>query len=211
MSWRDDLGGPKGEPRIEFVRREPAFEGFFRLDRVHMRHLRYDGQWTPVFTREIFERGESACILLYDPKLSLVVLVEQFRGAAARGEAGPWLVEVVAGIVEGGESPESVARREAVEEAGCTVSDIIHIGKYWLSPGGTSERTDLYVGRVDASAAGGIHGLEEEVEDIRVVVVPLDEAVAACGNQITTAPAVILLQWLALQRNEVARRWGVEP
>lgn len=211
MSWRDGIGGPEGEPRVEIIGRETVFEGFFRLDRVRLRHRRYDGRWTPEITREIFERGESACVLLYDPALSVVVLAEQFRGAAARGPAGPWLIEVVAGIVDGDEDPESVARREAVEEAGCPLTDIIHVGKYWLSPGGSSERTDLYVGRVDASGAGGIHGLEEEVEDIRVVVVPLDAAIQACGSLITTAPAVILLQWLALHRNEVARRWEARP
>jgi len=209
MSKISGARGPSGNERVEVVERTPVFEGFFRLDRLRLRHLRYDGSWTGEITREIFERGSSACVLLYDPHAECVVLIEQFRAAAVDAPGGPWLIEVVAGIIESAEPADAVVRREAEEEAGCQPTDLIHIGRIWLSPGGSSEQADLFVGRIDATSAGGIHGLAEEAEDIRVIKFGLDEAVAECGKGIDTAPAIMLLQWLGMNRDAVHRHWGL--
>ena len=160
---------------VDVIAIETPFEGYFRVDRYHLRHRLHEGGMGAEISREIFERGHAAACLLYDPDLDLLVMVEQFRAGAyaARqspwygNDASPWLIEIIAGIIEEGEEPEDVVRREALEEAGCTVQEIELICHYLVTPGGSTESMFVYCGRVDASNAGGVHGLEEEGEDIR--------------------------------------------
>lgn len=189
---------------FEVVDRVIGYQGHFRLERVSVRFRLYAGGWSHVIDREVFERGHAACVLLYDPDLDRVVLVEQFRAAAIDSPGGPWLIETVAGIIEPGETPDEVVRRETREEAGCEVGDLERIGEILVSAGGSSERLTLYCGRVDASTADGIHGLAEEGEDIRVVTMSADEAFAAVADgRIRVTNAVIPLQWLALNHNRL--------
>jgi ADP-ribose pyrophosphatase len=118
-------------------------------------------------------------------------------------------VEIVAGIIEDGETAEDVVRREAVEEAGCEVRDLIPIADYLVSPGGTSECISLFCGRVDSSGAGGFHGQAEEHEDIRVTVVPFARAAQMLQDrQVDNATALVSLQWLVINRDRVRREWG---
>lgn len=193
---------------FEILDRELCFQGFFRLERYRLRHTLFGGGWSGELTRELLERGQAAAILLYDPEQDSVVLIEQFRIGALTAPDGPWLLEIVAGIVDEHETGEDVARREAMEEAGCAVLDLIPICEYLVSPGGTSERIKVYCGRVDASGAGGIHGLAHEGEDICVHVVPFAEALDMLNaGRIDSASPIIALQWLALHREDVRRRW----
>jgi ADP-ribose pyrophosphatase len=188
--------------------KEVCYRGFFRLERYRLRHTLFAGGWSEELDRELLERGHAAAVLLYDPACDAVVLVEQFRIGALASPRGPWLIEIVAGIVGPGESGADVARREAVEEAGCTVQDLIPICDYLVSPGGSSERIALFCARVDSRNAGGIHGLAHEGEDIRVRVVPFAEALDMVRDgRIDSASPIIALQWLALNRTEVRRRW----
>ena len=198
------------ESDLDILEKQTVFQGYFRIDRYRLRHRKFDGGWSEVISREIFERGHAVSVLLYDPGRDEVVLIEQFRiGAVAAGRPG-WLIEVVAGIIDEGETPEAVARRESLEEAGCVVGDMIRIGDYLVSPGGSSESNILFCGRVDAGAAGGIHGLAHEHEDIRVKVLPSDQAIAhADSGVISNAATLIALNWLARNRDLLRRRWGV--
>ncbi len=187
----------------EIVAREAGYDGFFRLDRLRVRFRRYDGDWSEVITREVLERGHAAGVLLYDPERDEVVLVEQFRAPAVDAPGGPWLIETVAGIIEAGETPEDVARRETREETSLTVGALERIGAFMLSPGGASECITLFCGRVDSRDAGGVHGIDDE--DIRTVVMDTDAALAAVADgRIVAANAVIALQWLALNRARLA-------
>jgi ADP-ribose pyrophosphatase len=159
--------------------------------------------------REVFERGHATAVLPYDPVRDVVVLIEQFRAGAYAAGSDPWLIEIVAGIIEESESPDAVARREAVEEAGLTLSELQPIGEVFVSPGGSTETVTIFCGRCDASTAGGIHGIDDEDEDIRVIVQPFVAAFADLGaGRIRSAPAVIALQWLALNRAELRARWA---
>jgi ADP-ribose pyrophosphatase len=138
-----------------------------------------------------------------------VVLVEQFRIGALEAPGDPWLLEIVAGVIDKpDETPEDVVRREAVEEANCYIQDIVHICDYFVSPGGTSERISLFCGKVDAVGVGGVCGLEEEAEDIRVTVMPFPEAIAQlqAGNIKSAAP-IIALQWLQLNHDQLRVQW----
>jgi ADP-ribose pyrophosphatase len=198
-----------GNLQFEILETSTGYAGFFRLMRYRLRHRLYNGNWSPVLTRELFERGHAAALLPYDPVADRVILIEQFRIGALEATGGPWLLEIVAGIIEPSETPEDVVRREAVEEMGCPVQEVVPICEYYVSPGGTSERISLFCGKVDASQAGGIHGLADESEDIRVVPMSADEAIARMqAGAIVSAAPIIALQWLALNRDQMRRRWG---
>ena len=201
---------PAPSNRVEIVETTKAYEGYFEIDRHRLRHQRFAGDWTPILSREVFERGHAVCLLPYDPKRDEVVLIEQFRiGAYVAGQE-PWLMEVVAGIIEPGESAEEVARREATEEADLTIGRLVDIGEILASPGGTSETFRLYCGEAQTAGAGGCHGLHDEGEDIKVHVMSrLDalERLASCS--IVSAPAVIALQWLALNHARLMNEWGL--
>lgn len=153
-------------------------------------------------------RPDATCVLLYDPLRDEVVLIEQFRAGALGRDQVPWLMELVAGIHDKDEDPEAVARREAQEEAGLSVAEMEPILSYLVSPGGSDEMVHLYCGRVDASQAEGIHGLDEEDEDIRVHVFPAGEAIAMVGTTaVNNAAAVIALQWFGTHRERVRKKW----
>ena len=174
-----------------------VYQGFFTLQVYRFKHRLFAGGWSEVYEREIFERGESACILLYDPNADKVVLVEQFRAAAIPAPSGPWSLELVAGMVDKGKNPEETVRSEAQEEAGCPVEQVIPIGSCLLSPGGTTERVWLFCGLVNSEGLGGIHGLPEEHEDIKVHVVPRLQALEWLENDaIDNATTIIGLRWL---------------
>lgn len=199
---------PKPDPRIEIREKATPFKGYFQVDRYRLRHRKFDGGWTEEMTREVFERGHAAAVLLYDPERDAVVLIEQFRPGAYAAGLDPWLIEVVAGIIEEGETPEEVVRREAVEEAGCTVTALHPIGCFIASPGASSETVVVFCGRCDSRGAGGIHGLDHEHEDIRVLALGRQEALErlAAGG-IANLPAVVALQWLALNYTEIRSIW----
>ncbi len=196
------------DPDVEILAHETCFQGYFRIDRYRLRHRLHDGGWSGEMTRELFERGHAVAVLPYDPAADAVVLIEQFRiGAYAAGFA-PWLIEIVAGIIDPGETAEAVARREAQEEAGCVLRELVPVHRYLSSPGGMSESVALFCGRVDSSGVGGVHGLADEHEDIRVEVVPWAEARRRLDDgEIRNSVTIIALQWLALHRDALRRRW----
>jgi ADP-ribose pyrophosphatase len=194
---------------VEIIEKTTPFQGYFRVDRYTLRHRRHDGGWTAPMTREIFERGHAVSVLLYDPDRDEVGLIEQFRpGALAAGWA-PWLVEVVAGIIDDGDDPEATAIREAQEEAGVAISQLVRVCKYLVTPGGSTESMEIYCARVDSASLGGIHGLDEENEDIRVFSVPTDEAIGWIETgKVANSCAIIALQWLALNRQKLKALWN---
>jgi ADP-ribose pyrophosphatase len=158
--------------------------------------------------REVFERGHAVGLLLYDPDRDAVGLIEQFRPGAYAAGMHPWLIEVVAGIIEEGETAEMVATREAREEAGVTVDDLVPMLHCLMSPGGSSETMRLFCGRIDSTVFGGLHGIAEEHEDIRVFTLPAEEAFAwLTSGRINNATCILALQWLALNRPMLRDRW----
>lgn len=180
---------------------ETLFEKYFRLDEFQVSHELYGGGSSPVITREIFERGSVVAVLPYDAARDCVVLIEQFRAGAIDDAHKPWLIECVAGVIEDGETVGEVAIREAVEEAGCEIDRLEPITHCYVSPGATTELCSLFCGIADSEGIGGIHGLEHENEDILVQVVDAREAFAwVREGRIRSAPTIIALQWLELNR-----------
>ena len=183
------------------------YRGFFRLEQYQIRYDRFAGGSNTVI-REIFERGDAVSVLPYDPQRDEIVLIEQFRPGAVRFPGSPWLLELIAGMLEASQTPEQTARREAFEEAGCELTDIFPVYRYLVSPGGTTEATTLFVGRTDTSGLGGVHGLHEEHEDIKVHVLSVDRALELLNTgKIENAVTIIGLQWLALNRAALRQRW----
>lgn len=192
------------------IEKETPFSGFFRVHKYWLKHTLYEGGWSEVIGREVFERGSCIAVLLYDPDTDSVILIEQFRAGALQNTdtERAWLIEIVAGAIEEGETAEAVAYRESLEEAGCTIEELMVINEFYTSPGGTSEKITLFCGKVDSRQIGGIHGLDHEHEDILVRVVPFNEAYAMVeDNTIESAIPIIALQWLALNKNTLREQW----
>jgi ADP-ribose pyrophosphatase len=188
----------------EVIEQTPVYRGFFSLSKFRVRHTLFAGGWSEPLTRELFHRGRCVAVAPYDPVTGQVILVEQFRIGALGDKPVPWLIEIVAGAVEPGESPEDVAHREALEEAGCRLDRLIRIGEFYTTPGGCSEKITVFCGLTDCRQAGGIFGLDEEDEDIRALVVSLDEALAwVDSGVIDSIIPVLALQWLALNRERL--------
>jgi ADP-ribose pyrophosphatase len=192
------------EKEFEIIEEAPLYRGFFNLSRIRLRHTLFQGGWCEPLDRELFHRGRCVAVVPYDPEADRVVLIEQFRIGALRVKDDPWLLEIVAGAVEEGESPEDVARRETLEEAGCEIRELIRIGEFFTTPGGCSERITLFCGLIDSEGAGGVHGLAEEQEDIRAFPVDFAEAMAFVEQGlIDSAIPIIGLQWLSLNRERL--------
>lgn len=195
----------------EILKREVIYEGRYRYVIYHIRYRLYNGGWSETVTREVMERSSAAAVLPYDPYLDRVVLIEQFRPGAIAHPTNPWTTEIVAGVIEHNETPDEVAMREAEEEAGCTIKALYPVQEFFVSPSCSTEYMTIYCGKVDASNIGGIHGLSAESENIRAYSLPAEEAFEKLRTgHINTAPAIVALHWLHLNRHLLQALW-VEP
>ena len=194
--------------QYEIVQTDEAYQGFLKIHRYRLRHERFQGGESGILVRERLEDLRAASVLLYDPKLDQVVLVEQFRIGAVGHEASPWLLETVGGYVPAQEPDEAVARRESLEEANCEIGRLERICEFMVSPGISVDRIALFCGEVDASKASGVYGLDHEGEDIRVVVMDAEAAIGELyGGRANSTSIVIALQWLAMHRAALRERW----
>ncbi|WP_218352342.1 ADP-ribose diphosphatase [Alteromonas lipotrueiana] len=193
---------------VKILHKEPLYDGFFKMVRYDFRHKLFNGGWTDTVQREIFERGHAVAVLPYDPKTEEFVLIEQIRIGALPTSKTPWLIEIIAGIIDEGESPESVCHREAHEEAGIQLEDLTKALSYLSSPGGTTERIHVFVGRTDATLAHGVHGLPTESEDIKVYRVAEQDAWNWLqSGQIDNAASIIALQWFFIHKQTLLENW----
>jgi ADP-ribose pyrophosphatase len=196
-------------PDLQIIDATTQFARHLRIDVVRFRHRRFDGGWSGERVFDICRRGAAAAVVLYDPALDCVVLIEQFRPAALYGGRSPWQIEAVAGLVDSDEPPEAVAAREIGEETGlAAIGPLVPIQCMLPACGSFDEVVWLYCGRVDASAAGGVHGLAEEHEDIRVIVKTIAEVEAMLdAGRIESAHTLIGLYWLLRHREGLRREW----
>jgi ADP-ribose pyrophosphatase len=202
--------GPPGHPDVEIVAATEGFERFLRMDVIRFRHRRFSGEWSAVQTHDVLRRGQAAAIVLYDPERDAVVLVEQFRLPALLAGASPWQIEVAAGLIDPGETPEMVAIRETREETGLALDgEPIPIQRYLPSPGASDESVFLFCARIDSTLASGLHGVLAEGEDIRVVVKTLAEIEALLdAGRIENGHTLVALYWLLRHRGRLRRRWA---
>lgn len=191
---------------VEIISVDPLYQGFFKINQFKFTHALFEGGQSEEVCREIFERGHAVAVLPYDPVTNKVVLIEQLRIGALATKDSPWLLEVIAGMIDKPEAKEQVAIREAEEEAGLTIKELHPMLSYLSSPGGSTERLYLYLGIVDCKNVGGIFGLEEEQEDIKVHVFDYNDAIDLLkSGDLDNAATVICMQWLALNKSQIDR------
>lgn len=203
---RPKVGWDCSADRIEVTGAQADHAGYFVAETVTLRHPQFDGGMSEEITREVFVAADAAIILPYDPVRDRVLLVEQFRmGPWRRGATYPWMLEPVAGRVDPGETPEDCVRREAVEEAGLELREVIEIGTGYPTPGYSTEYFYIYCGLCDLpDGTEGQHGQEDEHEDIRTHV--LDWAQAEdllSGGEANNIPLVLALTWLSRERSRL--------
>lgn len=197
--------------RFEVLAQETVYEGFFSLEQYTLKHTLYKGGWSEPLRRELFRRNNCVAVLLYDPDRDEVVLIEQFRMGAVLQPENAWLLEIVAGAIEEGETADQVAYREAWEEAGCQITDLIEIMQFYTTPGGSSERITLFCGRVDSQGIGGVCGLHEEGEDIHVTAVKSEQVFRMLEEgRIESGIPIIAMQWLYIHRDRLRKQWLAE-
>lgn len=178
---------------------EVTSNGWYVLRRTTFDYRRRDGRWVTQ-SRETYDRGNGATILLYDVERRTVLLTRQFRFPVyVNGHADGMLVEAAAGLLDE-DDPETAIRREAVEETGVTVGELTHVFDVFMSPGSLTEQIHFYAAPYapeDRTSAGG--GLEHEGEDIEIVELDFDEALMMVADgRINDAKTILLLQWAAL-------------
>lgn len=190
---------------VEVLDRQSCYQGFLKIEKLTLKCRRYEGGWSRIFHRELMLRHRGVGVLLYDPAADKVLLVEQFRAGCLDDENnGPWALELVAGMLDSGETADKVAIRETREEAGLDISYLIPVCEYYNSPGGSNERLNIYCAGFNAGEGGGIFGLDEEHEDIRTVILSRSAALAAIASgRINNAMSIIALQWLELNLQRV--------
>jgi ADP-ribose pyrophosphatase len=192
----------------EILREDTVFQGSFRVLKRTLRHRLFEGGWSESFQREVFQRGDAVAVLPWDPVRDELILIEQFRAGALRGDDCPWMLELVAGVVEDGESDLDVVHRESLEEAGCQLDQVELISTFYPSAGACDEQIRLYVGRATLAGVGEVHGLDEEQEDILVHAIRRADAIALMdANRVNNGHTLISLQWLARHGDALRERW----
>lgn len=188
---------------VSVVARSQPYARFFAVEEYDLTYPRFDGGQSAQVNRAAFISGDAVTVLPYDPARDRVLLVEQFRaGPFARGDARPWLLEAVAGRIDPGETPEAAARREAEEEAGLTLGDLLPVGSYYPSPGAKSEYLYSFVALTDLpDGAAGVFGVEDEAEDIRGHLIGFETLMALVeSGEVNNAPLILTALWLQRER-----------
>jgi ADP-ribose pyrophosphatase len=197
-----------GASDVRVLDDQTVWSGHYSMRRITLQHRRFAGGWSAPVVREVFERGDAVAVLPYDPVTDSLVMIEQFRPGAIRGAESPWMLELIAGVVEVGERDEEVVHREAMEEAACELSELVPIATVFPSAGACTEQVRLFCGRVSKAAIGGLHGLQEEGEDILVHSVTRADALQMLAqNRIPNGHTLIALQWLHIHGEALRERW----
>jgi len=207
----DKLAPKFSSSDIQVEKRTICYSGFLRIDELLLSHRLIEGGWSGTIRRELQVKAGAVAVLMFDPGRDEVVLVRQIRVGMLDEQGSPWLLEIVAGMIEEGEQPEEVAIRESIEEADLQPANLIKICEYYSSPGTTNEKVYLYCGQVDSTHAGGAHGIDTEHEDIEVVVISFDELVAAVeSGLVNNAMTIIASLWLEKNKPTVLAQWKAE-
>ena len=191
--------------KVEIHDRQRVFDGFFKIEQVKLKYERFDGSMSPLITRLNFERGDSVAAAVFNIDTQKVILVNQFKYPSY--EKGPgWITELVAGMIDPGESSEEAIRREIREEIGYETTRVEHINTFYVSPGGSSERIVLFYAEVENSSSRGPGGgLASEAEDIRVIELTLPEVrQMLMSKAIEDAKSIIALTWLQGRWSQLA-------
>lgn len=183
---------------VSIESRENLFRGFIQVEKVTIKHRLFNkSNYSSSIHRELIHRPEAAGVLLYDNQQRRFALIEQFRIGALNDTVSPWQLEVIAGVLDGDETPETCICRESLEEAGCEVHDLQHLFTFYPSAGACSEIFHLYVANVELPTSGGVFGMPDEGEDIQLHLFDYSDAPLLLKNgRLRNAPVIMALQWL---------------
>ena len=186
-------------PKFKILDKKNIHDGFFKMNEVTLKYKKYNGDWSNEIKRELFGGAQVSAVLPYDPINKKIVLIQQFRPGTISRDNQNYLDEIVAGIIDSGETPEDAAKRECLEETGCEISNLASIQGYFPAPGSSESFYNLFLGEVIAPDKEIIRGLENENEDILVKSYSFDEVKTKMNNkQILNGLTLIALQWFFL-------------
>ncbi len=193
---------------VEILQTQSIYRGFVQVESVTVRHRLFASrQFGTAVKREIVRRREAAGVFVYDPNLKKFLLIEQFRAGAMNSPDTPWQLEIIAGLIDAGEDAATCLKREALEEAGCTIDQPQFLYRYYPSTGASDEIFHFYAATADLSQSGGIHGAEDEGEDIQVHLFDYaDINTLLKSGYIRNAPLIIALQWFQLHLTRLTAR-----
>ncbi len=186
-------------PKFKIINKKNIYSGFFKMNEITLKYKKYDGSWSNNIKRELFGGAQVSAVLPYDPIKKEIVLLQQFRPGTISKNVNNYLDEIVAGIIDPGEDPETAAKRECLEETGCYVKKLIPIQGYFPAPGSSESFYHLFLGEIETFEGQRIMGLKSENEDILVQSFTLDEVKKKMkNNEIMNGLALIALQWFFL-------------
>ena len=186
-------------PKFKIINKKSIYSGFFKMNEITLKYKKYDGSWSNNIKRELFGGAQVSAVLPYDPIKKEIVLLQQFRPGTISKNVNNYLNEIVAGIIDPGENPETTAKRECLEETGCHVKKLIPIQGYFPAPGSSESFYHLFLGEIETFEGQRIMGLKSENEDILVQSFTLDEVRKKMkNNEIINGLALIALQWFFL-------------
>lgn len=183
---------------FEIKSREFLYQGFIRVEKISLRHQLFNQkEYSALIQRELIHRKEAAGVLIYNDQQQRFALIEQFRIGAIDDEVSPWQLEIIAGVLDGDETPESCIRRESLEESGCEIEDLEYLYSFYPSAGACDEIFHLYVAQAELPEHGGIFGMPDEGENIQLHILNYQDLPALFLSQrLRNAPVIMALQWL---------------
>lgn len=196
------------ENDVEVRATKTLSSGHYALSTLELKHKCFNGDWTNWLIREQIKRDDAVCAILWDPRKDKVVMVEQFRvGVLSRQDSpSPWLVEIVAGLIDPGETPEQAIRREAEEEAGCRIKELIPIAEFYNTPGGFSEKSTVFCGIIDLPDS--LVNNPDDDEDLKIHVFEWPQIQNLLSNTTTSASSLVALQWLTFHHDSLKTKYA---
>lgn len=187
-------------PNLRNISTEVLSNNWYTLRKVTFEIQKHDGTWETQ-SREAYDRGNGAAILLYNLAQKTVILTRQFRMPTyVNGNADGMMIEACAGLLDQ-DNPEDCIRRETEEETGYKVRDVRKVFEAYMSPGSVTEILYFFVAEYSKDmqiSAGG--GLDHEQENIEVLEIPFAQALAMIENgEIKDAKTIMLLQYMQIQ------------
>ncbi|WMY94804.1 MAG: ADP-ribose diphosphatase [Arsenophonus sp.] len=210
MSHKKNIPFKFTQDDVKIITKSYLYKGFFSIIKYCFKYKLFNNSWSKEVQREVFERGNGGVVLPYDPYFDKVLLIEQIRIPAIKSSVTPWILEAISGIQEKNETLDELIRREAKEEAGIILQRCYYALSYLSSPGGTTERIYINIGKIDTSSIkdGSLHGLKNQNEDIRIHIVDRLKAYKwVQSGIIDNAATVIAIQWLQLNYIMLKKHW----
>ena len=183
---------------FEIKSREFLYTGFIRVEKISLRHRLFNQtEYSKLIQRELIQRKQAAGVLIYNDQQQRFALIEQFRVGAIDDAVSPWQLEIIAGVLDGDESPEHCLRRESLEESGCEIENLTHLYSFYPSAGACDEIFHLYVAEAQQPEQGGIFGMPDEGENIQLHILSYQDLSALlASDRLRNAPVIMALQWL---------------